>query len=48
MSLKLSNATNTSSPEFVAWVSAVWKANDIRNQLQAQLALCEQLKEKLG
>lgn len=44
MSSKSSTVTNTSSPEFVAWMSAVWKANDLRNQFLKQLEVCERLK----
>lgn len=44
MSLKSSTVTDTSSPEFVAWMSAVWKANDLRNKLAEQLKECERLK----
>lgn len=46
MSSKSSTAFNTHSPEFVAWMSAVWKANDLRNQFLKQLEECERLKPK--
>jgi hypothetical protein len=48
MSLKSSTVTDTSSKEFVEWMSAVWKANDLRNQFLEQLKVCENLKEKLN
>lgn len=44
MSSKSPIASDTRSPEFVAWMSAVWKANDLRNQLLKQLEECERLK----
>lgn len=44
MSSKSPIVTDTSSKEYVAWMAAVWKANDLRNQLNKQLEVCEQLK----
>lgn len=44
MSSNSSIVTDTSSKEFVEWMSAVWKANDLRNQFLAQLKVCEKLK----
>lgn len=44
MLLKLSNATDTRSEAYVKWMSAVWKANDLRNKLAEQLKECERLK----
>lgn len=38
------SVTNTSSKEFVVWMAAVWKANDLRNQFLKQLEVCEKLK----
>ena len=40
------DVTDTSSPEHVAWMSAVWKANDLRNQLLKQIQECERLRPK--
>lgn len=40
------SVTNTSSKEFVEWMAAVWKANDLRNKLNAQLEVCAQKKPK--
>jgi hypothetical protein len=48
MSLKSSTVTDTNSKEFVEWMSAVWKANDLRNQLLEQLKVCEKLKVNLN
>ena len=44
MSSKSPTVTDTSSKEFVEWMSAVWKANDLRNQFLEQLKVCERLK----
>lgn len=44
MSLKSSTVTDTSSEAYVKWMSAVWKANDLRNKLAEQLKECERLK----
>jgi hypothetical protein len=44
MSSKSPTVFDTSSKEYVAWMSAVWKANDLRNQLLKQLEECERLK----
>ncbi len=44
MSLKFPTVTDTRSPEFVAWMASVWKANDLRNKLAEQLKECERLK----
>lgn len=38
---------DTASPEHVAWMAAVWKANEIRNQLLAQLQVCKNLEQSL-
>jgi hypothetical protein len=46
MSSKSSIVTDTRSPEYVAWTAAIWKANDLRNQFEAQLKICEQLRPK--
>jgi hypothetical protein len=35
---------DTRSKEYVEWMAAVWKANDLRNQLNKQLEVCERLK----
>jgi hypothetical protein len=37
---------DTRSKEYVEWMAAVWKANDLRNQLSKQLELCDRLKQK--
>lgn len=39
--------SDTSSKEYVEWMSAVWKANDLRNQFLEQLKVCEKLKQKV-
>lgn len=35
---------DTCSKEYVEWMSAIWKANDLRNQFLKQLEECERLK----
>lgn len=47
MFMKSSTVTDTCSKEYVEWMSAVWKANDLRNKFLAQLEVCERLKEKV-
>ena len=37
---------DTRSKEYMEWMAAVWKANDIRNQLIKQLDVCERLRQK--
>jgi hypothetical protein len=44
MSPKSLTGFDTSSPEHVAWMASVWKANDLRNQFLKQLEVCEKLK----
>ena len=44
MSLKSPNVTDTQSEAYVRWMSAIWKANDLRNKLAEQLKECERLK----
>jgi len=48
MSLKSSTVTDTNSKEYVEWMSAVWKANDLRNQFLKQLEECDRLHQKLN
>jgi hypothetical protein len=45
MSLKLLIGFDTTSPEYIAWMASVWKANDLRNQFLKQLEVCEKLKQ---
>lgn len=39
---------DTRSKEYVEWMSAVWKANDLRNQFLKQIQEAETLKHKLN
>jgi hypothetical protein len=48
MSSPLSTASDTRSKEYVEWMSAVWKANDLRNQFLKQLEECDRLHQKLN
>ncbi len=48
MSTKSKTVTDTCSKEHVEWMSAVWKANDLRNQLLKQLEECDRLHQKLN
>lgn len=47
MSSKSPIVSDTSSKEFVAWMSAVWKANDERNKRLAEEAEKERKRKSL-
>lgn len=44
MLMKSQIVFDTRSKEYVEWMCAVWKANDLRNQMNKQLEVCEKLK----